>query len=67
MHVQLLNARGQVIAERVQALAPTAPRKDASSNRRAAYTVRFTSVEAAAAVKHHAVVHSKKDCPSCTS
>lgn len=59
VHVQLLNAKGEVIAERTAALPPTAPRRDASANRRVAYHVRFTAGDAAHAVSHRAILHMK--------
>lgn len=57
VHVQLLDAHGQVIAERVARLSPTAPRRDATANYRTAYLVRFARGEMARAVSHRAILH----------
>jgi len=59
VHVQLLDAKGAVIAERIAALPPTAPRSDATANRRVAYHVRFAAGDAAGVVSHRAILHMK--------
>lgn len=63
VHVQLLDVRGKVIAERIARLSPTAPRRDASANYRAGYRVRFEEGEMARAASHRAVFHAGEDRP----
>jgi len=57
VHVQLLDAHGGVIAERMAALPPTAPRRDASANYRAAYRVRFELAEMVRAASKRTILH----------
>jgi len=63
VHVQLLDAHGKVVAERMAALPPTAPRRDASANYRAAYRVRFGQEERVCAVAKRTILHLR-DCRS---
>jgi hypothetical protein len=67
IHIQLVNKSGHVVAERRAPLPPTAPRKDAGSNRRITYQVKFAKDEMDAAVRHQTIFHSRRDHSACAS
>lgn len=57
--VQLLNAQGRVLAEKMTVLQSTAPRKDASANYRASYHVHFDAALSHGAVTSRTIYHSQ--------